>query len=434
MNRQRRWPLVIGTLASMLLWPLFIVVATLYGWWQKPLAPTGDASAFAAAAVNKLESQHRGNVVFVLIQAGRPTREYAASTGQPVDRDSLFQVASLSKWISAWGVMTPVEAGKLDLDKPVSTYLKRWQLPKGDFHNDGVTVRRLLSHTAGLTDGLGYGGFAPGTAVQSLEDSLTRASDASPGADGRVRVGIAPGTQWRYSGGGYTLLQLLVEEVSGEPFASYLKRAVFQPLGMTRSTFSVGADVSNLAPILGPDGTPATHYRFTSLAATSLYTSAADMARFAAAHVQGPSGEPAGRGVLAPATLELMRRPHAWQYGAEIWGLGTILYTPNNTGGFLIGHDGNNEPAINTAVRLDPASGDGIVILETGNRLLATEVGGDWVYWKSGGIDFLAFTMASKSMLRLVAGGWVVLVVTAWLVLRRRAASARPPSVPPRSA
>lgn len=432
LSPHRRWPFVVGLAVCALGWLAFVFIATLYGWWRQPLAPAGEAQAFAEAVVAKINAQRRGNAVFVLIQAGQPVREYATSVGQPVDRDTLFQVASLSKWVSAWGVMTLVEAGKLDLDKPVSTYLKRWKLPPGEFDNNAVTVRRLLSHTAGLTDGLGYGGFPPGTAVQSLEDSLTRAADASPNADGHVRVGIAPGTKWRYSGGGYTLLQLIVEEVCGESFESYMKRAVFQPLGMSRSTYSVAADASNVAAFFDTQGAIATHYRFTSLAATSLYTSAADMTRFVAAHGRGPAGEPPGRGVLSPATLAQMRRPHASQYGAEIWGLGAMLYAPNGSDDFLIGHDGNNEPAINTAVRIDPATGDGIVILETGNRLLATELGGEWVYWKTRGIDFLAFTMATPNILRLVLGGWVVLLVLTALLFRRRRETVQPALSPRR--
>jgi CubicO group peptidase (beta-lactamase class C family) len=199
-----------------------------------------------------------------------------------------------------------------------------------------------------------------------------------------------------------------------------MKRAVFQPLGMSRSTYSPGAGVSNVATFFDAQGEVATHFRFTSLAATSLYTSAVDMTRFVAAHVRGPSGEAPGRGVLTPATLAQMRVPHAWQYGAEIWGLGTMLYAPNGAGDFLIGHDGNNEPAVNTAVRLDPATGDGIVILETGNRLLATELAGEWVYWKVRSIDFLAFTMAGTNIIRLLIGGWIVLLVATILLFRRR--------------
>jgi CubicO group peptidase (beta-lactamase class C family) len=103
--------------------------------------------------------------------------------------------------------MALVEQGRVDLDEPAARYLSRWRLPESEFDNDQVTVRRLLSHTAGLTDRLGYGGFGPGEPIQSLEDSLTQAADAMGGADGQVRVGEDPGAQWLYSGGGYALLQ-----------------------------------------------------------------------------------------------------------------------------------------------------------------------------------------------------------------------------------
>ncbi len=343
------------------------------------------------------------------------------SSADTVDSETMFQVASLSKWISAWGVMTLVEAGKLDLDAPVATYLTRWTLPESEFDNSKVTVRRLLSHTAGLTDGLGYAGFAPGAKVQSLEESLTRAADASPEADGRVRVGLAPGTKWRYSGGGYTLLQLVIEETSGEAFESYMQRAVFQPLGMNRSTYVLDPDKwPNVAPLFDADGKEATHHRFTALAAACLYTTASDMTRFIQAHLTGSSGEPAGRGVLKPDTLKLMRQPHASQMGADIWGLGTMLYVPNGAGDFIIGHDGKRQPAINTTVRLNPSTGDGIVVLQSGNQLLATTVAGEWVFWKTGTIDFLMFTLVAKQMITIIFIGWGVIILTALFVGWRR--------------
>ena len=121
------------------------------------------------------------------------------------------------------------------------------------------------------------------------------------------------------------------------------------------------------------------------------------MTRFIQAHAIGPKGEPAGRGVLAPKTLEEMRRPHASQLGAAIWGLGTMLYAGNDAGGFVIGHDGNNDPAINTAARLDPATGNGVVVLETGNRLLATTMAGEWLFWRTGNVDFLTLTIEAGS-------------------------------------
>ncbi|MES2724036.1 MAG: serine hydrolase domain-containing protein [Pseudomonadota bacterium] len=421
----RRWILfAVATLGVLAVWTAVVGAGTLEGWWRRPLAPQGDTAAFAAAADRMIAAESTGNLAFTLIEQGRPVHERFASKGAPVDRDTLFQVASLSKWITALGVMSLVDAGRIDLDAPVDTYLKRWKLPASEFDNRQVTVRRLLSHTAGLTDGLGYGGFAPGQPVQPLVESLTRAADASPQAEGAVKVGLQPGGGWKYSGGGYTLLQLLIEDVTGEPFAAYMRRAVLDPLGMSRSTFLLPEPwPANVAEIYGPGGTKAIHYRFTATGAASLYTSTADLTRLIAAQRPGADGAPAGRGVLRPATLAEMRRPHAAQYGADIWGLGLVLYAPNNADDFIVGHDGNNFPAINTAARFDPASGDGVVVLETGDDLLATRLAGEWVFWRTGHVDALTVLMEIKQTLIILAVGWGVILLGAgvfgWRMRRR---------------
>lgn len=417
----RRMILVgLAVVAALVAWTVVFGAGTLEGWWRRPLAPRGDTAAFAAAADQMIARESRGNAAFALIEDGRVVHERFTSIGAPVDRDTLFQVASLSKWITALGVMTLVERGQVDLDAPVDSYLKRWRLPESDFDNRQVTVRRLLSHTAGLTDDLGYGGFAPGQPVQSLPESLTRAADASPGRDGRVRVGAQPGAAWRYSGGGYALLQLMIEDVTGEPFDSYMRRAVMTPLGMTRSTFVTPE--AGVAEFYDTDGKPAVHYRFAAPSAAGLYTSVADLSRLIAAH-QGPA---AGRGALKPATLAQMRAPHARQYGADIWGLGVILYAPNNAGSFIVGHDGNNEPAINTAARFDPASGDGVVVLETGAELLATRLAGEWVFWRTGHVDPFTLLSEGRRSLTALAVGWAVILVLGvtigWRLRRSRTA------------
>ncbi len=421
--------IVLASAAALTGWTAIVALSVLNGWGRTPLAARGDTQAFTDAANHKLDAEARGNVAFALLDHGRLYSEHFVSHGRPVQRDTLFQVASLSKWITAWGVMTLVESGRIDLDAPVSRYLTRWRLPPSAYGNDGVTVRRLLSHTAGLTDGLGYGGFAPGAMPQTLEQSLTHARDASPGADGAVRVGIAPGSEWRYSGGGYTLLQLIIEEVSGEAFNTYMQRAVLQPLGMTHSTFELPkARSAEVADFFAPDGARATHYRFTAKAAASLYTSSADLTRFIQAHLPGPNGARPGRGVLRAATLIAMRQPHAARYGADIWGLGVILFAPNNpsaakTGsepdGYIIGHDGNNFPAINTAARFDPATGDGIVVLESGNKLLATELAGEWVFWQSGNVDLFDVLRAVPRTLLLLAAGYLLLLIGVFFAATR---------------
>ena len=401
-----------------------IVFGALEGWGRKPLASFGDDAAFADAISNRLRAETVGNAALILVKAGQPVHEVFVSKGAPVDRDTRFQVASLSKWVTALGIMTLVEQGKIDLDAPVSKYLTRWKLPASEFDNNKVTVRRLLSHTAGITDGLGYGGFKPGVPVETLEASLTRAADADADTDGRTRVGQEPGAAFEYSGGGYTLLQLIVEEVSGRAFNDYMTDAVLAPLGMTGSSFLLDDGAPNVAENFDVGGTRVPLRRYTAVAAASLFTTAGDMARLIAAHRPGPGGEPTGRGVLRPETLVAMRKPQAQQYGADVWGSGVVLYAPNRSGDFVIGHDGNNGPAINTAVRFDPATGDGIVLLETGNRILATKLAGEWVYWSVGKVDSLTVVMELRSTLvraGLWAGGaFVAVFLLVWFLTRPR--------------
>ena len=415
----------LATLGLLVVWVAVVFFGTSEGWWKQPLAPRGDSAAFMSVATRTIDSGQAGNAVMALISDGTVQGVHATSVGTAVNADTVFQTASLSKWITAWGVMALVDQGKLDLDAPVSRYLKRWTLPPSAFDNDKVTARRLLSHTAGLTDGLGYAGFAPGTPVQSIEASLNQTADASPGKKGKVEVGIEPGTEWRYSGGGYAVLQLLIEDVSGEPFEAYMQRVVFQPLGMVHSTFHWSpAQGTTLAAFYGRNAKPATHFRFSAVAAASLYTSVSDLTRFLQAHLPGKKGEPVGRGVLGAAMVAQMWQPIGSLYGQAIWGLGTMLYADNRAGGFVVGHDGSNEPAINTTARLNPATGNGIVILETGSPLLATRLAGEWVFWEAGRVDFLAFKLALPGMLRWLGVGSLAIVVlapgVAWAMRRRR--------------
>ena len=94
----------------------------------------------------------------------------------------------------------------MNLDDPVSRYLSRWQLPGSEFDTNGVTLRRLASHTAGLTDGLGFGDYQRWGTVRSLEDELN-SPRASSGSDVNIIVGTEPGSGFIYSGGGYLVLQ-----------------------------------------------------------------------------------------------------------------------------------------------------------------------------------------------------------------------------------
>jgi len=399
-------------------WAVGVALGTREGWWRPLPAPHGDNAAFLRHAEARYANESKGNIALALLDHGRAAGAYFASHGRPVDGASLFQVASMSKWFTAIGVMRLVEQGRIDLDAPVSRYLKRWKLPPSPFDNNGVTVRRLLSHTAGLTDGLGYRGFPPGQKPQSLPASLVHAADAMPFADGHVHVGAAPGSGWQYSGGGYALLQLMIEDVTGQSFNDFMRAQVLAPFGMAQSTF-VDPDPAHLADFYDKDGSKAIHYRFTALAAASLYTSVDDLTRFLEALTPGAHGEPAGRGVLKPATLEQMRQVTAKAYGIPVWGLGEVLYAPNNAGSYVVGHDGNNFPAINTTARIDPATGDGIIVLSTGNGVLASGIGGDWTYWQTGVVDLPTIVLfeGQTTLIILVSGAALIVlgaIVIAW--------------------
>ena len=428
------WPTLLGlplcacskpSLSSLLLrwlrliWSLLVLFGMLKGWGRSPLAEAGDSRAFAEAVQTRIDKESRGNTAFILIENGNVEASQFQSIGAPVGEATLFQVASLSKWITAWGVMSLAEDGKIDLDAPVSNYVTRWSLPASKFDPNGVTVRRLLSHTAGLTDGLGYMGFAPGEELQTLEQSLTRAADAVPLLRGEVVLGAVPGSAWRYSGGGYTLLQLMIEEVSGQSFNTYMKQAVLDPLGMTNSSFEVGLDDTRLAEFYDADGQLTPHQRYTAKAAASLYTSASDLTLFLQAHLPGANGEVPGRGVLLPETLESMRRPEGFVRGVPMWGLGTILYAPSGSGGHIIGHDGDNAPAITTAARLDPDTGAGVIVLSTGHKHLAHDLADEWIHWRTGSVSPLSVNMMDLRTLAVIAANgpsqrdWPALLI--WL-------------------
>jgi CubicO group peptidase (beta-lactamase class C family) len=420
---------ILTALILLALWTVLVGAGARNGWLRPELAHPGDSAGFMRWASQRYARASKGNIAIVLLDHGRPAQSFFASHGRPVDEHTLFQAASMSKWATAWGVMALVEDGRIDLDAPVSRYLTRWRLPPSRYDNDAVTVRRLLAHTAGLTDGLGFSGFAPGETLPSLEEELTHTGDVLAPADGVVGVGAEPGSGWRYSGGGYLILQLMIEEVTQQDFNTYMRQTVFQPLGMANSSFE-DPDPARLADIFAADGSPATHYRFTATGAASLYTSAADLGTFLAAQTPGPAGAPAGRGVLQPETLREMATPQASLFGIPIWGLGETLYAPNAHGGFVIGHDGQNYPAINTTARLDPATGNGIIVLTTGSATLARDIGGEWTFWQTGKVclDTLILFEA-RNILLIFAAGVLLIVITiaaASLVRRRRAPLAQP--------
>ncbi|MDF9440413.1 class A beta-lactamase-related serine hydrolase [Stenotrophomonas acidaminiphila] len=180
-------------------------------------------------------------VSIALIDQGRIAwaRAYGvadAASQQPATTTTRFQAGSISKPLSALGALRLVEQGRLSLDADANGQLASWKIPQNAFTRAGtINLRRLLNHSAGVTVH-GYDGYAPGQPLPTLLQVL---DGIAPANSEPVRVDIAPGSAWRYSGGGYSIVQLMMTEASGQPFDRYLETAVLQPLGMAHSTYAV---------------------------------------------------------------------------------------------------------------------------------------------------------------------------------------------------
>ena len=402
------------TALSLILWAAFVGYGVFAGWWHRHIAASGDSQGFMAAAEKMISAEPHGDLALALISNGQLVKEHYASLGTTVNRETLFPVASMSKWVTAVGVMELVRTRSIDLDAPVSRYLKRWRLPASQYDLNGVTTRRLLSHTAGLTDGLGFGDYRLDERLPSLEDSL-RAPRTSTGQPAAIAVGFEPGSRWQYSGGGYLILQLLIEEVAGRPFGDYMRDRVLNPLGMSCSSFD-SIPSTKSAGAYDAAGGVASRFQYAAAAATGFSTCVSDMVRWIQVQLEAKSPP-----ILDTGLLRRMREPHGQKFGADIWGLGTMLYAPTTKGSFVFGHDGNNAPAINAAVRINPDNGDGIIVLSSGGRLLAGRLASEWTYWQTGGPDFLSIETAAREATVPLIAGWLVALAGATLYFRSAA-------------
>jgi hypothetical protein len=171
--------------------------------------------------------------------------------------------------------------------------------------------------------------------------------------------------------------------------------------------------VTNNAGSFNRNGEKAPLHQYASSAATGSATSSSDLAKFVLALIPESGSDI----ILSPQTQKIMREPHGQQFGFDIWGLGTILYAPSSNGDFVFGHDGGNDPAINSAARINPATGDAIISLETGHLSLATNIGSAWVLWQTGYPDVLGNDAVMASM--TVPASLGVLFILLIILVRR---------------
>jgi CubicO group peptidase (beta-lactamase class C family) len=254
------------------------------------------------------------------------------ASGTPVTEKTLFQAASISKPVAATAALRLVERGELDLDEDVNGGLTSWQIPATRHTTrQSVTLRGLLTHSAGLTVH-GFPGYGPDETVPSTVGVLNGDGNTEP-----ILPDTTPGVLWRYSGGGYTVMQLLLTDVTGRPFPELMRQLVLDPVGMTASTYEQPlpqARRGEAATAYRGDGTAVEGkwHTYPEMAAAGLWTTPGDLARWAIAVQRAHAGDEDGP--LSPQLVEDMLQPHL-----NDWGLGPSLDEDHVT----FGHGGSNE-------------------------------------------------------------------------------------------
>jgi CubicO group peptidase (beta-lactamase class C family) len=282
-----------------------------------------------------------------------------AGTTTAVTPSTLFQAQSISKPVTATAALMLAAAGKLSLDVPVNRYLTSWKLPENALQSpEPVTIRRILSHTAGVTVG-GFAGYKRGEALPTLLQIL---DGVRPASNPPIRVDTIPGTVARYSGGGMMVLQQLLMDVSGESFPELMRRLVLEPAGMTSSRY-----VQPLPPsqwndaASGHDGTGAiVEGKWPvqpELAAGGLWSTPTDLARWALEIAKASQGNASAFFDKATATgmLTVQRPP---------FGLG--VYVEGSANDLSFSHAGSIW-GFRANVIMYPALGKGAVVMTNGD-------------------------------------------------------------------
>ncbi|HUE85224.1 MAG TPA: serine hydrolase domain-containing protein [Vicinamibacterales bacterium] len=290
------------------------------------------------------------------------------ASGARVAPDTLFQAASISKPVAAMAMLKAVQDGRFTLDQDINTILTSWKVPAGDAPaRPPVTLRSLLSHTSGSDDGFGFPGYKPGAPVPTLVQIL---NGEKPSNVGPVLFARPPFAAFKYSGGGVTLVQLLMSDVTKRPFEDVMRDLVLNPIGMTHSAYEQPlSPARDRNAARGHDRTGAASdvkwHVYPELAAAGLWTTSPDLARFGIElqkSLQGQSNRvlnramanemasPVGVGPFAIG-MQMTKAGEGWylNHGGSNWGFQCLLFvhkvkgygfaamTNSDSGGRLLG-------------------------------------------------------------------------------------------------
>lgn len=329
----------------------------------------------------------------------------AADESDRVTTETLFQAASISKPVAATAMLRLVEQGVLDLDADVNRYLRTWKVPANGFTTLApVTLRRIVSHSAGLTVS-GFPGYAREDSLPTLPQIL---SGTRPANTGPIQADTIPGAIERYSGGGTTVMQLLLEDVTGRAFPDVLQELVLVPAGMTRSAYTQplpAARHNEAATGHFPTGQPrpTRWHTYPELAAAGLWTTPSDLLRWADAITASWQGEPGSLLSQATARAMLTRVNNSFGLGPGLDGEGDAL---------RFGHGGSNA-GFRCVLWYFPALGAGVAVMTNGDagglviegvlRALAREYG--WPAFQPREVTAATLDQASLSSVAGEYGG-----------------------------
>ncbi len=279
----------------------------------------------------------------------------------PVTSQTLFQAGSISKPVAAYGALKLVEQDKIDLDENVNTYLQSWKLPDNEFTKDKkVALKHLLSHSGGITVH-GFLGYSPDLPVPTLVQVL---NGAPPANSPPMFVDKVPEESFRYSGGGYNIMQQMAIDIEGKPFPELMNDLVLQPLEMNNSTYAqplVGAQLEMAATGYLPDGrmTKGKRHTYPEMAAAGLWTTAEDLAKFAIDIQQTLKGK--SNAVLTQEMATKMLTP----FVADFVGLGIFINKKKDE--IYFGHGGWDE-GFSSELIAHKEKGYGVVVLTNSNH------------------------------------------------------------------
>ena len=236
------------------------------------------------------------------------------NNGNEVTVNTIFQAGSISKPIAALSALKLVENGSIDLDKDVNTYLTDWRIPDSKFTKDEkVTLRRLLTHTAGMT----VHGF-PGYKQKDTFPSITKVLNGK-GNTAAIFLDTIPGSIWRYSGGGYTVMEKLVEDISGLSLDEYMAENILQPIGMENSTYSQPLGIglyTDVSAAYDGEGNiiEGLWHNYPEQAAAGLWTTPTDLAIYCIEIQEILSKKK--NGILSKEIIEMMLTKHKNNWGS----------------------------------------------------------------------------------------------------------------------